>query len=96
LRRVLSGGLWAADLDGARSGRLRRNQDADLAALRAILARDSDEDRVTDAFRTWLLTQGWTPAASTDRWTDNLAFRAIQGFWSPFRGEGAGQRVGCW
>ncbi|MFF9279097.1 hypothetical protein [Streptomyces griseosporeus] len=63
------------DLDADRRGRLRRNREADLAALRTMLARDSDEDRVTDAFRTWLLTQGWTPVAPTDRGTDIEAVR---------------------
>jgi len=53
----------------------RRNQEADLAALRKILARDSDEDRVTDAFRTWLLREGWTLVDPTDRWTDLEAVR---------------------
>ena len=67
-----------ADLDGDGRGRLRRNREADLVALRAILARDSDEDRVTDAFRTWLLAQGWTPIAPTDRWTDIEAVRGNQ------------------
>ncbi|MFD8226624.1 hypothetical protein ACFV16_20910 [Streptomyces massasporeus] len=40
-----------------------------------VLARDSDEDRVTDAFRAWLLTEGWTPIEPTDRWTDLEAVR---------------------
>ncbi|MFE9965426.1 hypothetical protein [Streptomyces sp. NPDC005525] len=64
-----------ADLDADSRGRLRRNADADIAALRRILPRDSDEDRVTDAFRTWLLTEGWTPVTPTDRWTDIEAVR---------------------
>jgi hypothetical protein len=64
-----------ADLDADSRGRLRRNRETDIAALRKILARDSDEDRVTDAFRTWLLTQGWTPVTPTDRWTDIEAVR---------------------
>ncbi|MFF5187313.1 hypothetical protein ACFY30_26715 [Streptomyces sp. NPDC000345] len=64
-----------ADLDADGRGRLRRNQDADLAALRKILARDSDEDRVTGAFRTWLLAEGWTPVDPADRWTDVEAVR---------------------
>jgi hypothetical protein len=64
-----------ADLDADRRGRLRRNVSADLTTLRAILARDSDEDRVTDAFRTWLLAGGWTPVDPTDRWTDIEAVR---------------------
>ncbi|MGW0867754.1 hypothetical protein [Streptomyces sp. NPDC002611] len=40
-----------ADLDADGRGRLRRNEEADLAELRKILARDSDENRATDAFR---------------------------------------------
>jgi hypothetical protein len=64
-----------ADLDADGRGRLRRNQEADLAALKKILARASDEDRVTDAFRTWLLAGGWTPVDPTDRWTDLEAVR---------------------
>lgn len=64
-----------ADLDADSRGRLRRNEKADLEALRKILARDSDEDRVTDAFRTWLLAEGWTPVDPTDRWTDLEAVR---------------------
>ncbi|MER6675154.1 hypothetical protein [Streptomyces sp. NPDC000983] len=64
-----------ADLDADGRGRLRRSEDADLAALRGMLARDSDEDRVTDAFRTWLLAEGWTPVDPTDRWTDLEAVR---------------------
>lgn len=64
-----------ADLDADGRGRLRRNEEADLATLKKILARDSDEDRVTDAFRTWLLSQGWTPVDPTDRWTDLEAVR---------------------
>ncbi|MFJ5831457.1 hypothetical protein [Streptomyces sp. NPDC093089] len=64
-----------ADLDADTRGRLRRNAEADLAALRALLARASDEDRVVDAFRTWLLAEGWTPVDPTDRWTDLEAVR---------------------
>ncbi|MFE1439183.1 hypothetical protein [Streptomyces sp. NPDC058739] len=64
-----------ADLDADGRGRLRRNEKADLEVLRKILARDSDEDLVTDAFRTWLLAEGWTPVAPTDRWTDLEAVR---------------------
>ncbi|MFD3524847.1 hypothetical protein [Streptomyces sp. NPDC058653] len=64
-----------ADLDADSRGRLRRNREADLAALRAILVRDSDEHRVTDSFRTWLLAQGWTPVTPMDRWTDIEAVR---------------------
>ncbi|MEU2223054.1 hypothetical protein [Streptomyces sp. NPDC018347] len=64
-----------ADLDADSRGRLRRNEKADLESLRKILARDSDEDRVTDAFRTWLLAEGWTPVDPTDRWTDLEAVR---------------------
>ncbi|MER5597696.1 hypothetical protein [Streptomyces sp. NPDC002265] len=64
-----------ADLDADGRGRLRRNREADLTALQKILARASDEDRVTDAFRTWLLSEGWTPIDPTDRWTDLEAVR---------------------
>lgn len=67
-----------ADLDADSRGRLRRNPEADLSALRKILARDSDEERVTDAFRTWLLAQGWTPVDPTDRWTDLEAVRGSE------------------
>lgn len=64
-----------ADLDADGRGRLRRNREADIAVLQKILARESDEDRVTDAFRTWLLAEGWTPVAPEDRWTDLEAVR---------------------
>ncbi|MFG2960402.1 hypothetical protein ACGF5O_42620 [Streptomyces sp. NPDC048291] len=65
-----------ADLDADGRGRLRRrDQESDLGALEKILARPSDEDRVTDAFRTWLLAEGWTPVDPTDRWTDLEAVR---------------------
>jgi hypothetical protein len=64
-----------ADLDADGRGRLRRNEEADMVALQKILARESDEDRVTDAFRTWLLAEGWTPVEPTDRWTDLEAVR---------------------
>ncbi|WP_240529642.1 hypothetical protein [Streptomyces mangrovisoli] len=64
-----------ADLDADGRGRLRRNEESDLAALRKILARASDEDRVLDTFRTWLLAEGWTPVEPEDRWTDLEAVR---------------------
>ncbi|MFD8422537.1 hypothetical protein [Streptomyces sp. NPDC059466] len=64
-----------SDLDADGRGRLRRSQEADLAVLRQLLARTSDEDRVIDAFRTWLLGEGWTPVDPTDRWTDVEAVR---------------------
>ncbi|MFE5613973.1 hypothetical protein ACFQ69_03120 [Streptomyces sp. NPDC056470] len=64
-----------SDLDADSRGRLRRNETADLAALKKVLARKSDEARVTDTFRTWLLAGGWTPVAPTDRWTDLEAVR---------------------
>ncbi|MFF6875572.1 hypothetical protein ACFY9S_09690 [Streptomyces sp. NPDC012474] len=63
------------DLDADGRSRLRRKEEADLAALRKILPRVSDEDRVTDAFRAWLLGEGWTPVEPTDRWTDLEAVR---------------------
>ncbi|MEV7568773.1 hypothetical protein [Streptomyces tanashiensis] len=64
-----------ADLDADGRGRLRRNEQADWAVLHRLLARDSDEDRVIDAFRTWLLAEGWTPVDPADRWTDVEAVR---------------------
>ncbi|MGW3915446.1 hypothetical protein ACWEBX_28575 [Streptomyces sp. NPDC005070] len=64
-----------ADLEADGRGRLCRDEESDLAALRKILARASDEDRVLDAFRTWLLAEGWTPVEPTDRWTDLEAVR---------------------
>ncbi|MFJ4790066.1 hypothetical protein [Streptomyces sp. NPDC088794] len=67
-----------ADLDADGRGRLRRNRAADSAVLRRILARDSDEARVTDAFRTWLLAEGWTPVTPADRWTDIEAVRGSE------------------
>ncbi|MHC3474843.1 hypothetical protein ACYF6T_40005 [Streptomyces sp. 7R007] len=67
-----------ADLDADRRGRLRRNHEADIAALKKILVRNSDEDRVMDTFRTWLLAQGWTPITPTDRWTDLEAVRGSE------------------
>ncbi|MFI1281299.1 hypothetical protein ACH4U5_11170 [Streptomyces sp. NPDC020858] len=64
-----------ADLDADSRGRLRRNRDSDLEAVRKLLARTRDEDRVTDAFRRWLLSEGWTPVTPSDRWTDIEAVR---------------------
>ncbi|MCX4807098.1 hypothetical protein OG594_36710 [Streptomyces sp. NBC_01214] len=75
LRLVL---IRPADLNADGRGRLRRNEAADLAALKKILARSSDEDRVTDTFRTWLLAEGWTPIDPTDRWTDLEAVRGSE------------------
>ncbi|NUP41552.1 MAG: hypothetical protein HOY76_32135 [Streptomyces sp.] len=37
-----------------------------------------DEARVTEAFRTWLLSEGWTPVVPTDRWTDLEAVRGVE------------------
>ncbi|MFD6414890.1 hypothetical protein [Streptomyces sp. NPDC060194] len=67
-----------ADLDADSRGRLHRNEDVDLAALTKVLARASDEDRVLDAFRTWLLAEGWTPVDPTDKWTDLEAVRGAE------------------
>ncbi|WCH90831.1 hypothetical protein POD33_01240 [Streptomyces moderatus] len=64
-----------ADLDADGRGRLRRNREADVVALKALLALRSDEERVVDTFRTWLLAEGWTPVDPTDRWTDLEAVR---------------------
>ncbi|MFF3286425.1 hypothetical protein [Streptomyces sp. NPDC003023] len=67
-----------ADLDADGRGRLRRNEEADLVALRKILARARDEDRIVDTFRTWLLGEGWTPVDPTAPWTDLEAVRGEQ------------------
>jgi hypothetical protein len=64
-----------ADLDADSRGRLRRNAISDLEVIRRLLTRASDEDRVTDAFRVWLISQGWTPVIPTDPWTDVEAVR---------------------
>ncbi|WP_017581291.1 hypothetical protein [Nocardiopsis valliformis] len=58
-----------ADLDADSRGRLRRTRTSDLEVVRGLLARSSDEDRVLDAFRRWLTTEGWTPATPTEPWT---------------------------
>jgi len=63
------------DLGSDGRGRLRRSVDSDLEAVRKLLARKSDEDRVTDAFRTWLISEGWAPVAPADPWTDIEAVR---------------------
>ncbi|MEU0156199.1 hypothetical protein [Micromonospora fulviviridis] len=47
----------------------------DLQAIRKLLGRNSDEERVTDAFRTWLISEGWTPVEPTDRFIDIEATR---------------------
>ncbi|HEY9441232.1 MAG TPA: hypothetical protein VIS29_21825 [Streptomyces sp.] len=70
-------GLWFVvirpdDLDADGRGRLRRNRESDLRVVRKLL---SDEERVTDAFRRWLLAEGWTPVTPTDEWTDIEAVR---------------------
>lgn len=64
-----------ADLNADSRGRLRRDEETDLRVLRKLLGRVSDEDRVVDAFRTWLLAEGWTPVDPTDRHTDLEAVR---------------------
>lgn len=64
-----------AHLDADSRGRLRRSRASDLQAIRKLLGPNSDEDRVTDAFRTWLISKGWTPVAPTDRFTDIEATR---------------------
>ncbi|WP_431961931.1 hypothetical protein [Actinacidiphila sp. bgisy160] len=82
-----------ADLDANSRGRLhRRNRVADLDSVRGLLAAapsavtestsraswTSDEDRVVDAFRRWLVAEGWTPVAPTDPYTDIEAVRGNQ------------------
>ncbi|MFF3457859.1 hypothetical protein ACFYXH_26755 [Streptomyces sp. NPDC002730] len=37
-----------------------------------------DEDRVTDAFRRWLVAEGWTPVAPTDPDADIEAIRGVE------------------
>lgn len=64
-----------ADLSAGARGRLRRDEAADLRALRELLGRVSDEGRVTDAFRTWLLAKGWTPVDPAIQRTDLEAVR---------------------
>ncbi|MEU1086313.1 hypothetical protein ACFYPN_23980 [Streptomyces sp. NPDC005576] len=64
-----------ADLDADGRGRLRRTRLSDLETVRTLLMRTSDEDRVTDAFRCWLIAEGWTPVTPTDEWTDIEALR---------------------
>ncbi|MEU1536227.1 hypothetical protein [Streptomyces fagopyri] len=65
-----------ADLNANNQGRLTsRNPESDLEVVRKLLARASDEDRVTDHFRCWLLAQGWTPVPPTDEHTDIEAVR---------------------
>ncbi|ALV32254.1 hypothetical protein [Streptomyces sp. CdTB01] len=64
-----------ADLDADSRGRLHRSRRADLQAVRKILALASDEDRVTDAFRRFLICDGWNPVTPTDPWTDVEAMR---------------------
>jgi hypothetical protein len=70
-----------ADLDADPQGRLyRRDRQSDLAALGVLLkpqlaAWPSDEDRVVEAFRTWLTDAGWTLVSPTDPYTDLEAVR---------------------
>lgn len=80
-----------ADLDANSRGRLhRRDHEADLKAVRSLLAAAqgtgvspqtswaSDEDRVVDAFRRWLVAEGWIPVSPTDPHTDIEAVRGTQ------------------
>ncbi|WP_433077745.1 hypothetical protein ACQP1P_35355 [Dactylosporangium sp. CA-052675] len=67
-----------ADLDCESRGRLRRNVASDLQAIRRLLVPSSDEDWVTEAFRNWLLAEGWTPVTPTDPWADVEAVRGAQ------------------
>ncbi|MFD4713994.1 hypothetical protein ACFWN5_30555 [Streptomyces sp. NPDC058430] len=82
-----------ADLDADGRGRLRRSEEADMAALQKILVRESDEDRVTDTFRTWLLAQGWTPVKPTDRWTDLEAVRGTERLICEVKGSTSEKRI---
>ncbi|MET7671492.1 hypothetical protein [Micromonospora luteifusca] len=76
-----------ADLDADSRGRLRRNSASDLQAIRKLLGRNSDEDRVTDAFRIWLISEGWTPVEPTDRFTDIEATRGGERVIGEVKGE---------
>ncbi|MFF1626683.1 hypothetical protein [Streptomyces sp. NPDC058272] len=80
-----------ADLGANSRGRLhRKDRTGDLKAVRSLLAAAqgtdtsprtswaSDEDRVVDAFRRWLVVEGWTPVAPTDPHTDIEAVRGDQ------------------
>jgi very-short-patch-repair endonuclease len=74
-------------LDADGGGRLRRNRENDLEAIRGLLEKaaddeprpsapkDSDEERVVDAFRQWLMADGWITVAPTDPHTDIEAVR---------------------
>jgi hypothetical protein len=58
----------------------RRDRQSDLAAIGVLLKPMleswlSDEDRVADAFRTWLTVTGWTVVPPTDPYTDIEAVR---------------------
>ncbi|MFF4307810.1 hypothetical protein [Streptomyces sp. NPDC001601] len=80
-----------SDLDANSRGRLqRKDRTGDLEAVRGILAATRgtgtspqagwarDEDRVVDAFRRWLVMEGWAPVAPTDRHTDIEAVRGAE------------------
>ncbi|MFF4690463.1 hypothetical protein [Streptomyces sp. NPDC001307] len=80
-----------ADLQANSRGRLhRKDRTGDLRAVRSLLAAARgtdaspqtswarDEDRVVDAFRQWLVGEGWTPVAPTDPDTDIEAVRGSQ------------------
>ncbi|GAA1843609.1 hypothetical protein [Asanoa iriomotensis] len=64
-----------ADLDSDNRGRLRRSEKSDLKVIRSMVSPVSDEQRVINAFRAWLIAQGWSPIKPTDRWTDIEAVR---------------------
>ncbi|RQW99846.1 hypothetical protein [Micromonospora inaquosa] len=66
------------DLNSDSRGRLHRSVESDLDVIRKLVGRYSDEDRVTDAFRAWLISEGWTPVEPTDPWADIEAVRGVE------------------
>lgn len=56
-------------------GRLLRHAASDQVVLSKLLLPASDEQRVLDAFRCWLISEGWTPVVPTDAHTDIEAVR---------------------
>ncbi|MFG3056648.1 hypothetical protein ACGFZP_37615 [Kitasatospora sp. NPDC048239] len=81
LHRLRLAVIRPGDLGADARGRLhRRDRRADLAAIAAVLAPvlqawPGDEDRVVDAFRSWLTEAGWVVVPPTDPYTDLEAVR---------------------
>jgi hypothetical protein len=73
------------DLAADPRGRLHRERDADLKVVKGLLIPEAavprgvgDEARVLEAFRTWLVAEGWQPVRPADKWTDIEAVRGDQ------------------